>query len=1616
MKSNINDLSTFADLKTALLAEGVSRTSVDTLNSALTRGLILKSADDLALLSIPAAEVKLVAAAVSFGASQPEPQDFRTIQYTFHPLPSPPETDTSAERDFVGFQLVFTYTNKKQYSIEESYPITDSHVVYVDVDLNDVLDRSEIIYRVKSPRGEFARIGLAAAAGLPSQTTLDTTKAELKNAEIAVVVDAPEAAAIGSDPQSYRVRGRLLASDSSDHLEGYQIVILATADPAPDVQLLPVAYAETETGGYFITSYLEFPSLRDLVQVKRAIAVVSKGKVRLELPIRLVTTKRTVATPDGETVVTETSIPERVILVMDVPEDDHGHVDGKDDPCGCADLNFLEKKVFEEFSYYSVVRTTEPAIIADVLEDQKDIDLGEVYGEPARGKVVPLDVFKRFHALKSRQVPVEMARFTSAAEAAGSSLIRFNAPAAALDAAATATAAPTRRTFTEFDSRLLDGLIADHRAEETIRPTPPRVNRGRAQLGPLNQIDWDKATIYQAASVAHGHLLHFKQQWIPDGYSIGDLLYSLPLAPGQEKQIAVLDWERRESAANSQTLDYEESLNNTLIRDRDISEVVHATLNESLRGSSSASTAGVGAGLGGAAMGIVKGISFGALLGVSGGGSSSGSTASQNSSRDSSANSLQAIRDRTSQAASAVRSQRSTVIQTVSQGERVQATSESVANYNHCHAVTIQYFEVVRHFAVHHRFAGAQECLFIPLQMSNFETEKALRWRNVLEGCLLRQDLRRGFEALERIQNERESLTENYYDSIGYPRTNWAEQSVRFVQGELFLEFYFFNTKDAVDDSLIAFFKKFFRVDLNEYRDRKISDAELARIVGPRTVEHLLNALVVETDGGQSLDLDVTLVTPFRQNARLQLTLSSRNPTAIPRASIRGVKIRFDEAKVRADDATDIAQFRDLYMKVLVRSGSLRYRTDNFAGTLFSGRIDNDLFVGTDTVFLPTPLTSEELRNPRGEDLDLANKLIHHLNENLEYYHTCMWFLMSDERRFMLLDGIVAPGKANGRSVASVVENRIIGIAGNSLIMPVAPGNQLDPTIDDTVDLHAKYYVESNDPTRVSLPTKGVYAESVLGKCNSCEEKDEGRFWRWEESPIPNSPTTPISPVSLDTRRAEPGDLRPNPLPAPVVSIQNAPALPDPTALSTALNLVGKGDAFRDVTGLTENQKNALATLQKSLDTAQAFGNEAASLAKTAGMLDLIRNARNQGALSNEEARDKSGKVIDHGIKSQTNPEHAQFENGMRLIDDLEKQGILKPEDATEARKKVQAAFHDQSDVLAKDESSFMSSLSSGEDVTYSKKTPDGTELNISKHQPGSDLVDFVKKNATPAWFGPTPAPSPSALTVSGPTRMEWFGVAPPDGTVATRLRDEYNSRIDAAVFTGATGVVSGAGVLLMGATDFTVNAARVRTRAIVHDMASMVSNASGRSDVAAAIEFVSASVIREAAEQLKGYMGLNSANAMGDERRSPVGVSYAGKRAGIILAWLQLACEEAAADEAERVENLKMTVELLTTFAGKLIELAGVESPIPIGDILDHVAKVFVLDPMDDDFKNFQKALERFQDSFRQFAAKALYELLRNLYPSIVNLVETVNQVDLFAGNVLQGWSQERAFLEKSP
>ncbi len=889
-------------------------------------------------------------------------------------------------------------------------------------------------------------------------------------------------------PKLVRIKGKLLSGKRRQRLEGINIIIFAaTAKNPTDEDYFPVAAGVTETNGYFFTSQLSFPNPADADKLTGAKALIgldsvvekiirltptpaagspSEGTSRPglveKLPEKVVEVLNRLPKPFGKQLekllaewLTPTSagrLPDRLILFVD-----DGGVEESSSECGCGVLNFHEKKAIDEFSFYTVLRTTEPTIEASTIGDIDEVSLEELLGKD--------------NSLLDSIKGVKVGR-------------------KALEQFLNKKAGLTKETLP-----LLLDLDRAARLRKRLRDLP--LPKGRVTLNDKHAIDWDdQPTIYQATSVAHGRLLHFKQEWFGDGYSIGDLLYSLPLAPGQRKQIVVFDWDRRESAANTQQLDYQESLYNSLSRDRDVNEIAEATLFESLKGHSDATTSGVGWGVGGGALGIIPAgdvpIPFGLLAGVAGGTSKGSSKSNLTGERTATASSEQHIQDNTIQAANAVRSQRATIIQTVSQGERFEVSAEAVANYNHCHAMTVQYFEVLRHFQVQTRLAGVQECLFIPLKMTPFDRTKALRWRGILVRLLRRRDLAPAFDALERVDEEL-SGSDNYYDAIGFPKKMFAQEEIEYVEGELYIEFHLMRPRNDDDDKFVEANWDHLRPYIGsprEYydsylRSEKKRDEIFAGTAGARIAEAVLRELrvtAIRSSGAGSasapIPVDFTLLSDFRNRQPLHVSLRMAGAPKLKRDDIDAVRIGFR----RSRQAEALRALLGNSLKLIVRSGSLRYRTANLSEYLFKDtQINNDLTLDGDLALVATPLNRRELRNPRLEDVEMANALLRHLNENLEYYHQCIWSRMDPQRRFMLLDGIIAPGNANGRSVASVVENRLIGIAGNSLVMPVAPGFRLDPTIQKDVDLFEHYYEDPRDPQRLSLPTKGVFAEAVMG-------------------------------------------------------------------------------------------------------------------------------------------------------------------------------------------------------------------------------------------------------------------------------------------------------------------------------------------------------------------------------------------------------------------------------------------------------------------------------------------------------------------------------------------------------
>lgn len=144
---------------------------------------------------------------------------------------------------------------------------------------------------------------------------LEVKKNDLKDADIEVKVlelNLPENPEL---IQTYQIKGKLIIMDE-DKLDGYKIVIMAATETNSENQpeYIPVAFTNSESNGYFITSHIHFPHAEDLYNVIAAKALISKDEEHYEFPVKLV---KTVITPPEGDVIQRTMLPRRLIIVID---------------------------------------------------------------------------------------------------------------------------------------------------------------------------------------------------------------------------------------------------------------------------------------------------------------------------------------------------------------------------------------------------------------------------------------------------------------------------------------------------------------------------------------------------------------------------------------------------------------------------------------------------------------------------------------------------------------------------------------------------------------------------------------------------------------------------------------------------------------------------------------------------------------------------------------------------------------------------------------------------------------------------------------------------------------------------------------------------------------------------------------------------------------------------------------------------------------------------------------------------------------------------------------------------------------------------------------------------
>jgi hypothetical protein len=727
--------------------------------------------------------------------------------------------------------------------------------------------------------------------------------------------------------------------------------------------------------------------------------------------------------------------------------------------------------------------------------------------------------------------------------------------------------------------------------------------------------------------LATGALLSFSQSWFAQGLTLGQLLHSVTLAPGESTRIACIDWSRRSRAGTSEDISESELLSNTMLHSRAVSEVTRATANEFQSGTSSV-TSTSSTEQGGAALGFELGpISFG---GSAAGSSTTTEVMSASSSfgaRDLAASYAQDINDRSQQNASSVRNRRASIVREVSQSEHEEISTRVLTNYNHMHALSIHYYEVVQAFRTTTQLERAEKCLFVPVKLMDFRDPTLVdRWRLRLADAALTERARRQLTAeygvvelipqtprirpgrpvvtgatggvlggavvasLTRFATAASAVTTGAGGAPGSPADTGAAAAGTAAPG---------TTSSGAGApgttapgtappgaGAEAAATNYLRAPAN-------APAALLALKGWNLDQ--LNSIgwtsgrVLMRAGSDSVFVsDDALVVGFslREGQAGRFVVRLHNGSEITPAAATPSAFTFSEPASIAEVESIAVQFAgtaDLATSLILQL--------NILGTIMP--------LDVPVVLRPMSVPHEVLKFGR---VSAARELMDHLMANRLYYTQAILRSLDAAT----VGAILARFTYRGLPLGMLVDAQPVAVTANFLVfkMNVADGSQPDDPrwVEEQAAWETwlkRHGLDRPAPTTeiIPLPSGGMFAESVLGRYNSAERTDLTRFWNWQDSPIPIV-APDIAPVQSGSR-AQAEDLKPGQLSSPVLSIQSPTALPDPTGIASIINAVQNGNMFRDMSGLAQSAALAQAALQASGQGATAAGSQAAQTLAT---------------------------------------------------------------------------------------------------------------------------------------------------------------------------------------------------------------------------------------------------------------------------------------------------------------------------------------------------------------------------------------------------------------------------------
>lgn len=659
-----------------------------------------------------------------------------------------------------------------------------------------------------------------------------------------------------------------------------------------------------------------------------------------------------------------------------------------------------------------------------------------------------------------------------------------------------------------------------------------------------------------AGTLGLGYVLNLAQVWKYQGLTLGNLVYSLPLAPGEQQRIAVSERVATAFVSDTERLDIAEQQRSALRENTSAQATFDSAFEEHVNASSSyrnearSSSWGVAGGIGAVLGPVALGIGAGG-----GGGKSSNNgnvTSALDGVRNYTSTASESMHRDVERQAAARRSAQRTSMRLATETDRETVTTKVITNHNKAHALTIQYWEVLRRFSATTEVEGVNLVCFIPLDVVRF-----LPPGQPLELTdLANVDTRA--EALARYR-----LLHRHADAVQPNLPGVHREGLRLLTD------FAANARALVDLSGPASDSLTFSLTGRYIPYERVWVHVLirgGRRIGPVRLDSPLTVFAPNTFGTRA-ELLAELKRLRAEGAEVNMTGSLAVPEAIDPSEVVGFEIRraFETLDVQLDPAKN-PQY--VALKGLEKFFNIDLSVFESAARLTPAELEREIggpfvhdfsvilnsvgdSIAADRVKVAMELSPSGLPIPALEqqpilgfrELMKIERTLQHVVRNTLTYSKAVWSSLTPEERVVMLEGLTIGLPESGLDgdgladpsqhvpLLNCVANQVLGYYGNCMIMPFsipaalavqlagdadagdATGKPL--TTGSVQDALTQFHRQAFSPpiSHFTLPTRGVLGEAVLGHCPAAEKIDLTRFWNWQDSPADEA--TAISNVAL---------------------------------------------------------------------------------------------------------------------------------------------------------------------------------------------------------------------------------------------------------------------------------------------------------------------------------------------------------------------------------------------------------------------------------------------------------------------------------------------------------------------